>query len=305
VRVTDADLVRAAQGGDAVSLAMLMDRHRAGMYGVAVAMLGAGSDSEDVVHDAFLAAATRLGTLCDPGAAGAWLRGIVRNLCRERRRGRRELPVGLVPDGTTATEGPEWSIDRDATADWVWTALSGLPGPLREVAVMRYFSHASSYEAIAAVLGVPVGTVRSRLHQARRRLARALQQVADRVHDDHGRVLAARRAFFGEVFAEYNAGLGVTMLTDALVSGAELHSVADPHVYRGAREIAEGLQLDIDAGVHLRILDIVAGSDVTVVEGAFENPAGAPDHCPPVTTQLFIHEGDAIRAVRLHYAESR
>lgn len=79
--VTDADLVRAAQGGAAVSLAMLMDRHRAGMYAVAVAMLGASSDSEDVVHDAFLAAATRLGTLCDPGAAGAWLRGIVRNLC--------------------------------------------------------------------------------------------------------------------------------------------------------------------------------------------------------------------------------
>lgn len=304
VTITDAELVRAANGGDAGSLAMLLERHRAGVYAVAVAMLGAGNDNEDVVHDVFLVAATRLGTLRDPTAAGAWLRGIARNLCRERR-GRRELAVGLQPDGNRTTEGPEWSTDRAATSDWVWTALAALSLPLREVAVLRYLSRASSYEALAAVLGVPVGTVRSRLHEARRQLGRALQAEADRAHDDHRRVVAARQGFFAEVFAEYNAGLGVTTLAEALLPDAELRSVSDPHVYRGAREIAHGFQGDIDAGVRFRILDVVAGSDVTVVEGGFENPSDAPDHCPPVTTQLYLHEGDAIRTMRLHYAHSR
>ena len=81
--VTDAELVQAARGGDVGSLAMLLERHRGGVYAVAVAMLGAGDDREDIAHDVFVVAATRLGTVRDPSAAGAWLRGIARNLCRE------------------------------------------------------------------------------------------------------------------------------------------------------------------------------------------------------------------------------
>lgn len=305
VTATDAELVRAVQGGDTRSLAVLLERHRSGVYAVAVAMLGSGSEIDDVVHDVFLVAATRVDTLRDPNAAGAWLRGIARNLCRERRRGRREYAVGLQSAGTGTTEGPECSTERDATSDWVWTALGGLSLSLREVAILRYFSRASSYEAIGAMLGVPVGTVRSRLHEARRRLASALRDEADRAHDDHRRVVARRRAFFAEVFAEYNAGRGLTTLAEALRPDAELRSVSDPSVYRGRREIAEGFQGEIDAGVRFRILDVVAGSGVTVVEGGFENPPDAPDHCPPVTTQLYVHEGDGIRTMGLHYALAR
>ncbi len=201
-------------------------------------------------------------------------------------------------------DGPEWSTDRDATAAWVWAALGGLSVSLREVALLRYFSEASSYDAIAALLGVPVGTVRSRLHEARRRLGLALGEAADDVNDDRRPVVAARQAFFAEVFAEYNGGGGVPTLADALLPDAELRSEWDPHVYRGPREIAEGLREEIDAGVRFRVLDVVASSDLTVVEGRFENPADAPDHCPPVTTQLYVHEGDAIRTMRLHYALS-
>lgn len=90
---TDTELVRAAQAGDVASLGALFGRHRAAMYAVALSMLGAGPDAEDAVQDAALIAIGRLGDLRDPGAAGAWLRGIVRNVCRALRRRDRWVPA--------------------------------------------------------------------------------------------------------------------------------------------------------------------------------------------------------------------
>ena len=49
-------------------------------------------------------------------------------------------------------------------------------------------------------------------------------------------------------------------------------------------------------------LCVIAGHNITVVEGGFDNPAEDPRHCPPVTTQVFLHAGHAIRGIRLHYA---
>ena len=71
-----------------------------------------------------------------------------------------------------------------AMRDWVWTALERLSEPLRVVVVLRHFSGASSYEAIADVCGIPVGTVRSRLNAARARLADELLETAAGAHED-------------------------------------------------------------------------------------------------------------------------
>jgi RNA polymerase sigma factor (sigma-70 family) len=306
VDLSDAELVRLARAGEVGGLAVLLERHRARLHATGVAMLGAGPPSEDLVQDVFLVAVRRLDSLRDPEAAGGWLVGIARNLCRQRIRDRRESPL----DDLSAVEdmshglGPEQLLDEHALGDWVWTALAGLSEPLREVVVLRYFSAASSYQAIAAVLDVPVGTVRRRLSEARRKLAALLRERADGAHDDHAALTRARRAFFLEVNDEYNRGLGCARLGSALAPDAELRAAGVAEIHRGPAGITRGLAADIEAGVRLRLLGVVAGQGITVVEGAFENPADNPDHCPPVTTQVFQHHGEQIRRVRLHYADA-
>jgi RNA polymerase sigma-70 factor (ECF subfamily) len=57
--LSDADLVRAAQGGDATSLGLLLERYRAALYGQALGILGYGPQAEDAVHDAFVVAPER------------------------------------------------------------------------------------------------------------------------------------------------------------------------------------------------------------------------------------------------------
>jgi RNA polymerase sigma factor (sigma-70 family) len=305
VVLTDAELVRLAQSGDIDGLAVLLERHRARLHATGVAILGPGPHNEDLVHDVFLVAVRVLDSLRDPEAAGGWLAGIGRNLCLQRLRERRDLPLGDVSarEDRSGDAGPEQVLDAHALGDWVWTTVGGLSQPLRDVVVLRYFSGASSYEAIAAVLGVPVGTVRSRLSEARRKLAAALLERADHAHSDHAALVGARRALFLWINDEYNRGVGCERLVSALTSDAELTSAAvAEEVFRGPAAIARGLESDLEAGVRLRVLDVIAGEGITIVEGAFENPAEHPDHCPPLTTQVFLHRGEQIRGIRLHYA---
>jgi RNA polymerase sigma factor (sigma-70 family) len=199
---TDADLVVAAQAGDARGLAVLLERYRAGMHAVALGVLGHGPDAEDALQDGVMVALRRLDELRNPAAAGPWLRAIVRNVCRMRLRAARPgLLAPLPPTLRSGELSPEEVLDRQALRDWVWHALGELTEPLRVAAMRRYFSGVSSYDQIAALCGVPVGTVRSRLNQARRKLADALLATADLAHDGAAALAASRRREFADLLA--------------------------------------------------------------------------------------------------------
>ena len=173
--LSDAALVRAAQAGDTAGLGALLERHRSRLHAIAVSVVGHGPAAEDAVQDTFLIALRRIGELRDPAAARAWLATILVNVCRGELR-RPAARVGVEPWDPPGPDTAAQAIDDGALRDWVWTALERLSEPLRLAVMLRYFTGASSYEAIAEVCGVPVGTVRSRLSaakaQARRGAAR-------------------------------------------------------------------------------------------------------------------------------------
>ncbi|MEV8544715.1 sigma-70 family RNA polymerase sigma factor [Streptomyces sp. NPDC051572] len=184
-RTEDAQLTRAAQSGEVAALGLLLERHRAGMRAVAVSILGPGADADDVMQDAALTALLRIGDVRDSEAVGAWLRAIVRNAGRVVVREAVVVrPVGELPLQSPHM-GPEQWLERNALRDWVWKALEELSPVLRMPLVLRYFATGvTSYERIAEVCGVPVGTVRSRLSQGRTKLAAALAATADAPHGD-------------------------------------------------------------------------------------------------------------------------
>ncbi|WP_317770232.1 RNA polymerase sigma factor [Streptomyces prunicolor] len=193
-RTEDASLTRAAQAGEVAALVLLLERHRAGMRAVAVSILGPGADADDVMQDAALTALLRIGDVRDPEAVGAWLRMIVRNAARlVLREAGVVQPVDELPLRSTHV-GPEQWLERNALRDWVWAALEELSPALRMPLVLRHFATGvTSYERIAEVCGIPVGTVRSRLSQGRVKLAAALAATADAPHGDaEQRVRASR-----------------------------------------------------------------------------------------------------------------
>lgn len=265
--VTDEDLVRAAQSGDAASVGALVLRHQASMQAVALALLGPGPDAEDAVQDAALTALRRIDGLRDPSAARPWLTSIVRNNCRTRIRSAPRVIGTPVEEMAlpSAEPTPEQLLERRATRDWVWHALSQLSEPLRTVAVLRYFSDARTYEEIAALCGIPVGTVRSRLNQARTTLMTTLTVTATAHHPD---VAASQRAQWREA-AETLAAARQGSFGDVLEERwwPDVRTIG-PNGERGlGREfLARAMDADLSHGVRQSLMNVTAGGDVRIWE---------------------------------------
>lgn len=300
----DVELVRAAQNGDAVSLGILLERYQAALYALALRMLGHGPQAQDVLQDTFLIALGSIDRLREPEAVGAWLRGILRNLCFRRLRERRReflFDQPLRPLEERSLESPtEEAIDRLAMREWVSTALSELPEVLRVTAILRYFGSYSSYEEISTILGVPVGTVRSRLNQVKIKLAEALLKTAGLAHDEARRLTESETRFFEAAWDEYNRGQGYELFASAL-SEDPAFVLSDGSV-QGHGWLVEEFEGDLEAGMKLHLTNVIASKDVTVVEGDYENPPDNPFRCPPAISMVSFYRDGRIPRMHLHLA---
>jgi RNA polymerase sigma factor (sigma-70 family) len=168
----DAALWRRVVAGDEAAFTGLYRAHAVALYRFVRRMTGSAQLAEDVVQDVFLSvvdAAARGGAHgYDPARAGlrAYLFGAARNAAAKRLR--QATPVAL-PETTRDLAGQR--LDDEAHA--VRSALGALEESFREVVILCELE-GLSYEETAAAVGVPVGTVRSRLHRARARLAELL-----------------------------------------------------------------------------------------------------------------------------------
>lgn len=134
-------------------------------------MLREADRAEDVLQDVWLLVLRGLPKLADPGAFPAWLYRIARDrACRELRERR---PLQTLKDTDIAEEpGDEIRLED---AEYIHAALNELAPEHREVLVLR-FLESMTYEEIARVTSCPVGTVRSRIHYAKRALRGVLER---------------------------------------------------------------------------------------------------------------------------------
>lgn len=279
---TDADLVRAAQAGDVSALGSLLVRHRPALLAVAISLVGYRPDAEDAVQEASMIALRRIGDLRDPAAVGSWLRAVVRNACRMRYRSPTHVPLdaGLVALLRSPEPDPMELLGQQATRDWVWHALEALSPPLRLVVMLRYFSGVTAYQDIADACGVPVGTVRSRLNEARGKLTRALLATADTSHGDVRAVTAERRRHTEELLASVRQGKPASALATSWLPTV---AVSGPGGLRaqGYGQLVRGLEQDLDDGVEHRLTNVLASGDLAVCEFTLRSPPEDPTHCPP------------------------
>ncbi|MFG2071200.1 RNA polymerase sigma factor [Nonomuraea maritima] len=301
---TDFDLVQAVRRGDASCLGLLLARHRAGMYAVALAMLGHSQDAEDAVQEAALIALRRIGDVRDPDAVGPWLRMVVRNVCRAQLRKMSAVPVAepaqvLATDRSGGPPDPADVLDRHALRDWVWSALEDLSPGQRLVTILRYFTDVTSYEDIAAVCATPVGTVRSRLNQARAKLVGALLSSADRTHDDATALSALHRRLAVQTLESAYRG----DLSDRWAPNAEV--IWPTGKRTGPDYLPTAFARDTSAGVRHELFNVVAGREVVIWECALRNPPEDPYHCPPTAVWVHFMDRGRVGRLRLHHPRRR
>lgn len=173
--VDDLDLLRRIATGDERALESLYARHAQSLLAYAQHLVGDRGAAEEALQDTFVAIWRGAGSFEQRSAVRTWMFGICRRqaLRRLRRRAEPSQPIDDAGDVPSTDPGPDVVALARADASAVTTALAALPAIHREVLDLVFGAELSHAE-VAEVLGIPVGTVKSRLFHARAALARAL-----------------------------------------------------------------------------------------------------------------------------------
>lgn len=175
-RGTDEELVAELRDGDGDALAELFDLYGDRIHTHCFRRLGSWHEAEDATANAFLEVwRHRDRVRIHEGSALPWLYGVATNVCRNQSRGsrRRLRLVQLLPDpGVAQDHAPDVAdrLDAEARMQRVLEAIRDLPEREREVLALVAWA-GLTYEQAAVALAVPIGTIRSRLSRARKRLA--------------------------------------------------------------------------------------------------------------------------------------
>lgn len=157
--------------GDRDAFGVLVERYRTDAYALALTMLRDRDDAEDAAHAAFVSVFERLASFdAGRGAFRPWLLRIVRNGCANRLRRRRPKALRHEP---THAHGPDALAEADETTRALDAALAALPLHQRTAFVLAEIE-ALPHVEIAAIEGVAVGTVKSRVARARAALRATL-----------------------------------------------------------------------------------------------------------------------------------
>lgn len=176
---SDAVLVERARSGDGAAFEVLVRRHLRAAYAIALGILRNPADAEDVSQDAFVRALERLDE-CDPERFAAWLLRIVRNTAisaQRRRRVRQAMPLEWA-NGARSLSDPAKDAERSALRERLLEAMEPLPEKQREVLLLHDLE-GWRHREIGEALGMPEGTVRYTLFQARRAMRERLGHASE------------------------------------------------------------------------------------------------------------------------------
>jgi RNA polymerase sigma-70 factor (ECF subfamily) len=180
----DRDLVDRARRGDREAFTQLIVQYQVSLYNMALRMVGRPDDAADIAQEAFLRAWEKIRTLRD-APFKSWLFQIAANLCYDHfRRGRR---YGVMPDEDQtsnlvglgiAMPDPQERAEANERTRLVRDSISALDHDMRIAIILRDVN-GMAYDEIAAILRVPLGTVKSRIARARAQVQDRLQQHPD------------------------------------------------------------------------------------------------------------------------------
>ena len=175
--LTVADLVRAAQGGDRDAFGALFERYRVTIFTLAMRRVRNADEADELTQDVFIQAMQKIDQLRVPEAFGGWLRQIVHRMALNRiTRNRSALACDPETLEATclATGCPETEAEDREQAAVIRVHLGRL-GALDQETLTAFYLQSKSLIEMSNESGAPVGTIKRRLHVARKRLAKEME----------------------------------------------------------------------------------------------------------------------------------
>lgn len=179
MEVDDRDVIERCRAGDDNAFAELVDRYKDLVYGLIYRMVADRTLAEDLAQDVFLKVHRGIPYFRGEARLSTWIFRIVQNVCvqaRSRRRADEPLDGPSRPDAPAREFGArDEAFAAMETRDRLTKALAQLPENYRMLVVAHYL-RGVQYEALAEALNLPLGTVKTHLYRAKRRLRELLEE---------------------------------------------------------------------------------------------------------------------------------
>ena len=173
-------LIQRAQKGDHNAFAALVDEHQRYVFNLAFRIVKDENEALDIAQETFVRAWTALPNFRGQSQFRTWLYRITTNLCYNRLPGLRRSLADLgddvmsdIPEGLDASANPARELEANETRSYLHQAIEELDPNYKVLIVMRY-QQELSYEEIASLLNLPLGTVKTGLFRAKEKLRLAL-----------------------------------------------------------------------------------------------------------------------------------
>jgi RNA polymerase sigma-70 factor (ECF subfamily) len=184
----DIELVGLCQKGDTGAFDRLFYKYRDKIYRTAFRMINNPEDALDLTQEIFLKAYKNINKYNFKSEFSTWLYRLAINLCIDELRKRKnsnEVLMDSIPENLIYSDTPEDIILSEEQESLIWKALNSLKEKERVVIVLREME-GLSYEEIANVLKCSLGRVKSRIHESREKLKKALEKVSNSRNDQEG-----------------------------------------------------------------------------------------------------------------------
>jgi RNA polymerase sigma-70 factor (ECF subfamily) len=184
----DIELVRLCQKGDTDAFDRLFYKYRDKIYRTAFKMINNQEDALDLTQEIFLKAYKNISKYNFKSEFSTWLYRLAINLCIDELRKRKksnEVLMDSIPENLIYSDTPEDILLSEEQESLIWKALNSLKEKERVVIVLREME-GLSYEEIANVLKCSLGRVKSRIHESREKLKKALEKVSNSRNDQEG-----------------------------------------------------------------------------------------------------------------------
>lgn len=247
---SDADLVGLALSGNRDAYGELVTRYQGHVYGLAHHLTGDWDASRDIAQDAFVRAYVNLGQLRDPDRFAPWLRRVTFAVSMDwlRKQGRELLGsldeiTGKSADSLAELSAPGPSVPEQAQTnelrESVMSAIEQLPPHLR-VPLTLFHMDGLSYQRVADFLEVPLGTVKRRIHEAKKRLRSDLEALAAEVLEEHKPAPELKEEVMRRIAGRVVAAETGSPLTNVEVSVAERQAISDAEGRYVVDDVPEG-----------------------------------------------------------------
>jgi RNA polymerase sigma-70 factor (ECF subfamily) len=295
------EIVKAAQAGDRVAWNFLYRQHYPWMYATALHICGNSPAAKDAVQETFVTAYLKLQQLKDATAFAGWLKTILVRFCG-RNKNHQFTQAGRLASldsNNTGEDEINKAMDGCGRNTKIYHCLSHLSDALQSVLLLRYFSEWSSYEQIAALLHIPVGTVRSRLNQAKQKLAQHWKES----NDDNDSAFR-KAAEWNHLYYAYFANIYTSLpYREKLIAHFDknlqiVFTSGKTAVGRGV--VQQLIEDDMVYGNSFGSVEVSSSNNISIIECSNINPSEYPDRCPESTVFVLQRTGKVAARMNLH-----